>query len=101
MIKDNQTKLTLTATADRSFGAASLADGQLELTLHRRLFPGDPEVSAYDFDQDGLGPVTRNKIVLSLTGEGETSDITRPLSQYLMMQPVLAFKKVADFKAYK
>uniref|UniRef100_A0AAY4F0T7 Lysosomal alpha-mannosidase n=1 Tax=Denticeps clupeoides TaxID=299321 RepID=A0AAY4F0T7_9TELE len=93
--KDNQ----LTVVTDRSQGGSSIADGSLEIMLHRRLLyddvrgVGEPLSEPGEDGQGGL--VARGTLLLALTPPEKAADLHRPLAQSVVLQPLLSFQQGA------
>jgi len=110
-IKDGSSQLTL--LVDRAQGGGSVADGVIELMVHRRLlvddgrgvgeplnetqFTGSYEAcrgAAYDTcggQASGAGLIVRGTHYISLEPPANASAIWRPLADRLFAKPVLAF----------
>lgn len=102
MLRDESAGLELSLHTDRSAGAASMDNGQLELMLHRRLFPGDSWIQLDDKDIDGKPVVTRGTILLLLNNlKGESADNYRSVGPHMLMTPPVAFKAFDDANKYK
>lgn len=83
-------------------GASSQEDGQLELMLHRRLFDRKTtDIPVDDRDLDGKGVVARGKVFMFLSEKSVAADSYRPMSQFLFMQPLIAFSAINNFTAYR
>ena len=94
-IRDETKKTQLTVLTDRSQGGSSLANGSLELMLHRRLIGDDGrglEEALNELGYEGRGLVVRGKNYLVLSSIEEAPSIHRPLAQELIMQPVFLFQ---------
>ncbi|XP_029440965.1 lysosomal alpha-mannosidase [Rhinatrema bivittatum] len=92
-IKDN--KVQLTVLTDRSQGGSSIADGSLELMLHRRLLFDDHRGVAeplLESGDDGEGLVVRGKHLLFLENTESSADLHRLQAQqeFMAIQMVLA-----------
>lgn len=102
ILKDAQTGLEFSLLSDRSVGASSQEDGQLELMLHRRLFDRKTtDIPVDDRDLDGKGVVARGKVFMFLSEKSAAADDYRPMSQYLFMQPIMAFSAINNFSQYR
>lgn len=81
---------------DRSQGAASFGDGNIDLMLHRRCFHDDSwgvEESLDEPGVDGRGLVINGKHLLQL---GKSSSDYRPNANRLYNEPMLAFAAVSS-----
>lgn len=103
ILKDAQSGLEFSLLTDRSVGASSQEDGQLELMLHRRLFDRKTtDIPVDDRDLDGKGVVARGKVFMFLSEKSSAAaDNYRPLSQFLFMQPIIAFSAIDNFTQYR
>lgn len=84
----------LTVLTDRSQGCASLADGALELMLHRRLVHDDNRGVGEALDEPGLsgrGLVVRTTHRVLLTAPGDAAGLARPLAERVFAPPVVSF----------
>ncbi|XP_019848841.1 PREDICTED: lysosomal alpha-mannosidase-like [Amphimedon queenslandica] len=93
-IKDEEKKTQFTVLNDRAQGGSSLADGSLELMVHRRLLFDDGRGVGQALDEKGLsgeGLVTRGKHLLILDTIDESAYTQRMMAEELMMTPELAF----------
>ena len=97
---DRQAALVL--SVDRSEGASSLADGQLELMLHRRTLRSDDgdtvealnETDAIESDghtRIGRGLVVKGSFLLSLTAPADAAQAARSTHQTQYSTPALFF----------
>uniref|UniRef100_A0AAY4F1G7 Lysosomal alpha-mannosidase n=1 Tax=Denticeps clupeoides TaxID=299321 RepID=A0AAY4F1G7_9TELE len=99
--KDNQ----LTVVTDRSQGGSSIADGSLEIMLHRRLLyddvrgVGEPLSEPGEDGQGGL--VARGTLLLALTPPEKAADLHRPLAQSVVLQPLLSFQQGAPHYSFQ
>ena len=100
-IRDTTSGLQLSLLPDRSVGASSLKDGQLEFMIHRRLLDNLGNINLNDHDVDGKGVVARGKVFLLLSTHSEVADQTRQLSRDIFMQPILGFSPIDDVSAYQ
>lgn len=102
-IRDSADGLQLTVVPDRSVGAASEADGQLEVMLHRRLVERKGlDIGLNDKDVDGKGVVARGRLYLFLSSKSEAADNLRIQNRNVFMQPITAFvplSNIADYRA--
>uniref|UniRef100_A0AAY4EZV2 Lysosomal alpha-mannosidase n=1 Tax=Denticeps clupeoides TaxID=299321 RepID=A0AAY4EZV2_9TELE len=96
--KDNQ----LTVVTDRSQGGSSIADGSLEIMLHRRLLyddvrgVGEPLSEPGEDGQGGL--VARGTLLLALTPPEKAADLHRPLAQSVVLQPLNVVSRSYSFQ---
>jgi len=84
----------LTILNDRSQGGSSLADGQLELMLHRRCFFDDHwgvDEALNETGADGRGLITRGKQWLVLSPVGNAARMHRPLAFEMFYEPVISY----------
>lgn len=90
-LQDDKKRLTL--LNDRSQGGASLADGELELMLHRRLLNDDAfgVGEALNEEQYGTGLIARGKIYLILDAAAENPKTAERLVQHELSLPLWKF----------
>ena len=98
---DQHNDIQLTVLTDRSVGASSLDDGQLEMMVHRRLFDTKSWIPLNDLDVDGKGVVSRGKLHLMFDKIKDSTDKYRQMSQSMFMQPIVAFTKVDNITTYR
>ena len=94
----------LTLLVDRAAGAASLADGQLEIMVHRRLLADDdcgvsePLNETKFVDElgrhSGPGLISRGTHRLTLERPARASRVWRPLADRTYARPLLAFARI-------
>ncbi|XP_039626448.1 lysosomal alpha-mannosidase [Polypterus senegalus] len=101
-IKDKKTQLTV--LTDRSQGGSSIADGSLELMLHRRLLVddnrgvGEPLSEPGEFN-DGL--VVRGRQLIFLSSPEDASALHRPWAQQEYLQPQILLYPLPSSKLGK
>ncbi|XP_068607078.1 lysosomal alpha-mannosidase [Brachionichthys hirsutus] len=92
-IKDDVNQLTV--VTDRSQGGGSVANGSLEIMLHRRLLYDDARGVGEPLNENsGIFPeglVIRGRLLLSLSHPSSAADVHRPLAQEVVLQPLLTF----------
>ena len=102
ILKEPESGLELTILTDRSVGAASLQDGQIELMIHRRLFDRKTtDIPLDEVDEDGKGVVARGKVFLYLSERQSSADNYRQMSQQIFMQPIMAFTPTDNITQYR
>ncbi|KAH8282961.1 hypothetical protein KR054_011171, partial [Drosophila jambulina] len=90
-LQDDEKRITL--LNDRSQGGASLADGELELMLHRRLLVDDGfgVAEALNEKQYGTGLIARGKVYLILDDAAENPKTADRLLQHELSLPFWTF----------
>ncbi|KAH8389461.1 hypothetical protein KR200_005988, partial [Drosophila serrata] len=90
-LQDDKKRITL--LNDRSQGGSSLADGELELMLHRRLLVDDSfgVAEALNEEQYGTGLIARGKIYLILDGAAVNPKTAERLLQHELSLPFWKF----------
>ncbi|CAD5229226.1 unnamed protein product [Bursaphelenchus okinawaensis] len=100
LIQDGQSQLSV--LTDRSHGATSLADGQVEVMLHRRAFDDDGwgvDEALDEPGQDGRGLIVKgvHKVLLTQTDKSAY----RPKAQDVYHRPLIAFSPIQSVDDYK
>jgi lysosomal alpha-mannosidase len=107
-IKDQTSQLTV--LTDRSQGASSLADGQLEFMIHRRILEddwrgvGEPlnetdGIQPYpDPQRLGKGLIIVGKHYLLFDQPLKSARLYRPLASRIFSAPIVAFSQLSDDK---
>ncbi|XP_045211314.1 lysosomal alpha-mannosidase-like [Mercenaria mercenaria] len=93
-IKDERRDAQLTVLVDRSEGAASIHDGNLEIMIHRRTFLDDSlgvEEPLTEYGASGKGIVVRGTHYIMLNKISRASSVYRPLYQKIYLQPFITF----------
>ncbi|CAJ0584084.1 unnamed protein product, partial [Mesorhabditis spiculigera] len=101
-LKDASTQLTV--LPDRAQAASSLADGSLELMLHRRCFFDDHfgvDEALNEPGKDGRGLVVRGKHTVLLQDVKTAASTHRPLAVGVFHKPVPMFADVQDYPTYR
>ncbi|CAN7940010.1 unnamed protein product, partial [Ixodes hexagonus] len=96
-LKDEARDVQFTVLTDRSQGGSSLADGSLEVMVHRRLLHDDAFGVGEALNEtyyNGTGLVVRGRHRVLLSPIGEAARMHRSLAQDMYMAPVLAFAPV-------
>ncbi|XP_060554886.1 lysosomal alpha-mannosidase-like [Ruditapes philippinarum] len=93
-IMDERAEKQLTILVDRSEGAASIQDGNLEIMIHRRTFYDDSlgvTEPLTEYGASGKGIVVRGKHYIMLNKISNAASVYRPLYQNVYLQPFIAF----------
>uniref|UniRef100_A0A915D834 Alpha-mannosidase n=1 Tax=Ditylenchus dipsaci TaxID=166011 RepID=A0A915D834_9BILA len=102
IVKDANTQLTI--LTDRSHGGSSLADGEVEIMLHRRAYFDDNFGVDEPLDEpgvDGRGLVTKGTQWLLLGSPGSAARAHRSLALEMFHQPIISFAPVESIQQYK
>uniref|UniRef100_A0A7E4VQL4 Alpha-mannosidase n=1 Tax=Panagrellus redivivus TaxID=6233 RepID=A0A7E4VQL4_PANRE len=92
----------LTVLTDRSQGGSSLADGEVELMIHRRMYEDDNFGVVEALDEpgtDGRGLVVRGKHLVTLGTANSVQE--RKLTLKLFHEPVITYSPMTSFAAWK
>jgi lysosomal alpha-mannosidase len=102
-IQDSSIQMTI--LTDRSQGGSSLADGSIELMVHRRCFEDDGfgvEEALNETGIDGRGLVVRGKHWVLLSEPSKAAKLHRQYAMEMFYQPISTFAPVTGtFDEYK
>ena len=93
-LRDEKKGIQFTVLNDRSQGGSSLADGSLELMVHRRLQHDDRRGVGEALNETGLtgeGLIISGKHYLTLSPTPDAALLHRRLGLDLVLQPIIAF----------
>jgi lysosomal alpha-mannosidase len=102
-IQDSKTQMTI--LTDRSQGGSSIADGSIELMIHRRCFEDDGfgvQEALNETGSDGRGLVVRGKHWLLLSEPAKAAKLHRQFGMEMFYQPIATLAPVSGtFDEYK